>query len=52
MLKRLLDYNEGEEFDLILMLKSSQLRQDKKGRHYLLLQLADSSGTILSLIHI
>lgn len=46
MLKRLLDYNEGEEFDLILMLKSSQLRQDKKGRHYLLLQLADSSGTI------
>ncbi|GHV98195.1 3'-5' exoribonuclease YhaM [Lactobacillus nasalidis] len=46
MLKRLLDYNEGEEFDLVLIVKSSQLRQDKKGNHYLLMQLADSSGSI------
>lgn len=46
MLKRLLDYNEGEEFDLVLMVKNSQLRQDKRGKHYLLMQLADSSGSI------
>lgn len=46
MLKRLLDYNEGEEFDLVLMVKNSELRQDKRGKHYLLMQLADSSGSI------
>lgn len=46
MLKHLLDYNEGEEFDLTLLVKNSQLRQDKKGKHYLLLQLADKSGAV------
>lgn len=48
MLKKLLDYNDGEEFDLVLMLKSSQLRQGKNGKNYLILQLADDSGSLRS----
>lgn len=46
MLKSLKDYNEDEEFDLVLLVKSAQLRQSKKGQHYLDLQLGDESCEI------
>ena len=46
MLKRLLDYNDGEEFDLVLMIKNSQLRHTKNDKLYLALQFADGSGEI------
>lgn len=46
MLKRLLDYNEGEELDLIVMIKNSQLRRTKKNKLFLVLQFGDSSGEI------
>ena len=46
MLKRLLDYNDGEEFDLVLMIKSSQLRHTKNDKLFLVLQFSDGSGEI------
>ncbi|RVU70583.1 MULTISPECIES: 3'-5' exoribonuclease YhaM family protein [Lactobacillus] len=46
MLKRLLDYNDGEEFDLVLMIKNSQLRHTKNDKLFLVLQFSDSSGEI------
>lgn len=30
MLKRLLDYNDGEEMDIVVLIKNSQLRRNKK----------------------
>ena len=30
MLKRLLDYNDGEEMDIVVLIKNSQLRHNKK----------------------
>lgn len=46
MLKRLLDYNDGEEMDLVVMIKNSQLRHTKKDKLYLALSLGDESGEI------
>lgn len=46
MLKRLLDYNDGEELDLIVLIKSAQLRHTKNGKLYLALQFGDGSGEI------
>ena len=46
MIKRLLDYNDGEDMNLVLLLKDSSLRTSKNGKQYLVLQFSDSSGTI------
>ncbi|GAA3626949.1 HD domain-containing protein [Lactobacillus hamsteri] len=46
MLKRLLDYNDGEELDLVVMIKSSQLRHTKNDKLFLVLQFSDGSGEI------
>lgn len=46
MLKRLLDYNDGEELDLIVMIKNSQLRHTKKDKLYLVLEFGDGSGEV------
>ncbi len=46
MLKRLLDYNDGEELDLIVMIKNSELRHTKKNKLFLALQFGDGSGEI------
>ncbi|EEJ75177.1 hypothetical protein HMPREF0492_1965 [Lactobacillus acidophilus ATCC 4796] len=32
MLKRLLDYNDGEEMDIVVLIKNSQLRRNKKDK--------------------
>lgn len=46
MLKRLLDYNDGEELDLVVMIKNSQLRSTKNNKLFLALQFSDASGEI------
>lgn len=46
MLKRLLDYNDGEELDLIVLIKNSELRHTKKDKLFLALQFSDGSGEI------
>lgn len=46
MLKRLLDYNDGEELDLVVMIKNSELRHTKNNKLFLALQFGDSSGEI------
>ncbi|MBU3827771.1 MAG: HD domain-containing protein [Candidatus Lactobacillus pullistercoris] len=46
MLKRLLDYNDGEELDLVVIIKNSNLRRTKKDKLYLALQFEDASGEI------
>lgn len=46
MLKRLLDYNDGEELDVVVIIRNSQLRHTKKNKLYLALQFGDGSGTI------
>lgn len=46
MLKRLLDYNDGEELDLVVMIKNSQLRHTKNDKLFLALQFGDGSGEI------
>ena len=46
MYKRLLDYNDGEELELVLLIKSSQLLHTKKGKLYLALTFCDASGEI------
>lgn len=46
MYKRLLDYNDGEELELVVLIKNSQLRHTKKGKLYLALSFSDSSGEI------
>lgn len=48
MLKHLFDYNENEEFDQVLQIKYSQLRQGKRGQSYLALRLGDASGEVRS----
>lgn len=44
--RRLLDYHDGEEFDIVVMIKQVQLRPSKNGKQYLLLNFSDSSGAI------
>lgn len=46
MYRRLLDYNDGEELELVVLIKSSQLRHTKKGKLYLAMSFGDSSGEI------
>lgn len=46
MIKKLLDYNDGEEMDVVLIIKSSQLRTSKNGKKFLALDFGDNSGTI------
>ena len=46
MLKNLMDYNLGEEFDQVLLIKQAQLFHTKKGTTYLMLELADKSGSM------
>ena len=46
MLKRLLDYNDGEEMDIVVLIKNSQLRHNKKNNLYLAMQFGDGSGEI------
>lgn len=46
MLKRLLDYNDGEELDLVVMIKNAQLRHTRKNKLFLVLEFGDSSGEI------
>lgn len=46
MLKKLLDYNDGEEMDLVVMIKNSQLRHTKNDKLFLAMSLGDDSGEI------
>ncbi|RMC49122.1 3'-5' exoribonuclease YhaM family protein [Lactobacillus sp. ESL0228] len=46
MYRRLLDYNDGEELELVVLIKNAQLRHTKKGKLYLALTFGDSSGEI------
>lgn len=46
MLKRLLDYNDGEEMDIVVLIKNSQLRHNKKNKLFLAIQFSDGSGEI------
>lgn len=46
MLKRLLDYNDGEEMDIVVLIKDSQLRRNKKNKLFLAMQFGDGSGEI------
>lgn len=46
MLKRLLDYNDGEEMDIVVLIKNSQLRRNKKNKLFLAMQFGDGSGEI------
>ena len=46
MLKRLLDYNDGEEMDIVVLIKNSQLRRNKKNKLFLAIQFCDGSGEI------
>lgn len=46
MLKNLQEYNYGEELNLVLMIRNSQLRRNKKDKFYLMMQLSDHSETI------
>lgn len=46
MLKRLLDYNDGEEMDIVVLIKNLQLRHNKKDNLYLAMQFGDGSGEI------
>ncbi|WEV40956.1 HD domain-containing protein [Lactobacillus sp. ESL0684] len=46
MFKRLLDYNDSEELELVVLIKNSQLRHTKKGKLYLAMSFGDSSGEI------
>lgn len=46
MLKRLLDYNDGEEMDIVVLIKNSQLRHNKKNKLFLAMQFSDGSGEI------
>ena len=51
MIKRLLDYNDGEDMDLVLLLKDSSLRTSKNGKHNLAIQaaqLGEISGMLVS----
>lgn len=46
MLKRLLDYNDGEEMDIVVLIRNSQLRHNKKNKLFLAMQFSDGSGEI------
>lgn len=46
MLKRLLDYNDGEDMEMVVLIKNCQLRQTKKNKLYLALYFSDASGEI------
>lgn len=46
MLKRLLDYNDDEEMDIVVLIKNSQLRRNKKNKLFLAIQFGDGSGEI------
>lgn len=46
MRKKLMEYNDGEEMNIVVMLKNSQIRTSKNGKQYLILQFSDSSGVI------
>jgi 3'-5' exoribonuclease len=46
MRKKLSEYNEGEELDLIVLIRDSQLRKTKHGDYYLALTFADSSAAL------
>lgn len=46
MLKRLLDYNDDEEMDIVVLIKNSQLRRNKKNKLFLAMQFGDGSGEI------
>lgn len=46
MLKQLLDYNDGEELDLVVMIKRAELRRTKKDQLYLALDFGDNSGLL------
>ncbi|CCI81764.1 CMP-binding-factor 1 [Lactobacillus hominis DSM 23910 = CRBIP 24.179] len=46
MFKKLLEYNDGEEMNIVVMLKESVLKTSKNGKHYLILNFTDSSGEI------
>ena len=46
MLKRLLDYNDVEEMDIVVLIKNSQLRRNKKNKLFLAMQFGDGSGEI------
>lgn len=41
-----MDYNLGEEFDQVLLIKQAQLFHTKKGTTYLMFELADKSGSM------
>lgn len=44
--RRLLDYHDGEEMDIVVLIKDVQVRSNKNGKQYLLLHFSDSSGVI------
>ncbi|MDF7638505.1 HD domain-containing protein [Lactobacillus sp. ESL0791] len=46
MFKRLLDYNDGEELEIVVLIKNSQLRHTKNDKLYLALIFGDSSGEL------
>ncbi len=46
MLKKLQDYNIDEEMDLVVLLKSADVRQTKAGKQYLALTFEDTTGQI------
>lgn len=41
-----MDYNFGEEFDQVLVVKSAQMLRTKKNQSYLMLELGDKSGSL------
>lgn len=41
-----MDYNDGEEMDIVVMIKNSQLRHTKNNKLFLALSLGDDSGEI------
>lgn len=46
MQKRLCDYHDGEDMDLVAMLKIVEPRTSQRGQHYLALTFSDQSGTL------
>lgn len=46
MRKRLMEYNDGEEMEIVVMIKESKMRTSKNGKPYLILNFSDDSGTI------
>ena len=46
MRKNLMEYNDGEEMEILVMIKESKMRTSKNGKPYLILNFSDASGTI------